>query len=154
SQLMDGAPFPAYLEPRWFIPLFALMWLGGTGLLAHFSGWSTLARSYRAEAATDGGRFRLVSGSMGLKFLPASYGSCLFVRVGNEGFRLSILLPFRFLSPPLLIPWSDVESVVEKRLLLFRYTVVSVKGQWPRLTIRGMAGAALARSFQAARSDS
>lgn len=150
---MDGTPVPAHLEPQWFIPLFALMWLGVTGLLAHFSGWASLAKSYRAGAAPDGERFRFVSGSMGRKFLPVSYGSCLFVLVERQGFHLSILLPFRFLSPPLFIPWADMESAIERRFLLFRYTVLIVKGHWPRITIRGAAGTALTRSFQAGHSD-
>jgi hypothetical protein len=146
---MNGTAVPTYLEPQWFIPLFALMWLGVTGLLAHLSGWTSLARSYRAGAPSNGERFRFVSGSMGLRFLPVSYGSCLFVRVEKQGFHLSILLPFRFLTPPLFIPWSDVESAVESRFLLFRYTVLTVRSQWPRITIRGAAGTALSRTFQA-----
>ena len=139
---------PEYMQPQWFIPMFAAMWCGITGLLSVLGGWATLAASYRAEGASDGERFRFVSGSLGTRFVPVNYGNCLFVTVRSHGIQLSILFPFRFLSPPLFLPWSHVESVRERRfLLLFRYAVIVVKDKWPRVSLYGRAGSAAHRSF-------
>src|SRR5580704_5661625 len=95
---------PAVMQSEWFFPLFVLWWLFLTGLLAYFGGWTSLAGRLRADGPdvpVDGKRFRFASGSLGRRFFPVSYGNCLFVVVAPQGLRLSIFLPFRFLSPPL-----------------------------------------------------
>jgi len=140
-------PPPWLLEPQWFFPFFALFWAGITGLLAILGGWASLATYFRAEGRVEGERFRFVSGSMGIRFLPVSYGNCLFVTVNEAGFRLSIFFPFRILSPPLFIPWKSVASVESKRLLFFRYTVVHLRDQWPRISIRGNAGRQIEQGY-------
>jgi len=129
------------IELRWFLPLFAAGWLLITGLLAHAGGWSTLARHFRSSAEpASGERFRFVSGSMGTRAFPVSYGRCLFLMVSPGGFALSILLPFRFQSPPLFIPWSQVETVEAKRLLFLSYTLIRLRSQWPEISVSGRAG--------------
>jgi hypothetical protein len=138
------------LLPQYFIPIFAIAWFGITGLLAHLGGWATLSPKYRNDNAVPGETFRFVSGSMGHRFIPVNYGNCLFVAAGSDGFRLSILFPFRFQCPPLFVPWSDVESVTEKRFLgIFRYAVIVVRDQWPRISIRGRAADAVHRAYVA-----
>jgi hypothetical protein len=136
---MSDLPVPTYMEPQWFFPMFAVMWFGITGLLAHVGGWASLASTFRATQPAIGERFRFVSGSMGAKFFPVSYGGCLFFAVSDTGIHLSILFPFRFLSPPLFIPWSQVESVTPKRFLFSRYTSIRVCDQWPTISVRGNA---------------
>ena len=139
---------PTYMQLQYFVPLFAAMWLGATGLLAHLSGWAHLAKQYKANGALEGNRFHFASGSMGLRFFPVNYGNCLFVTVTAQGIRLAILFAFRFQSPPFYLPWSDVESVVEKRFLfLFPYTVITVKDHWPRISLWGRAGKAVVESY-------
>lgn len=143
-----NASMPAYMQPQIFLPLFAALWFCVTGLLSHLGGWARLARTYRAEETQEGERFRFVSGSMGNRFLPVNYGNCLFVTVNARGVRISILLPFRFQSPPLYLPWSDIESVSERRFLfLFRSVVVTVRGHWPRITLWGGVGESVARFY-------
>jgi hypothetical protein len=137
---MHDASVRAFLEPQWFFPLFAATWFAITGLLAHLGGWARLARRYRATRPPAGERFRFASGSMGWRFLPVSYGGCLFVTVGDEGIHLSILFLFRFLRPPLFIPWSAMESVSEKRFIVSTYTAIRVRGEWPTIALRGRAG--------------
>jgi hypothetical protein len=110
-------PSPDLSEPQWFLPLFALMWFGIGGLLSVLSGWWSLASRFPAADSIKGENYRFVSGSMGLGFFPVNYGSCLFVTINEKGFRVAILFLFRFLSPPLFIPWAQVESVAEKRFL-------------------------------------
>jgi hypothetical protein len=132
---------------------FVAMWFGVTGLLAYAGGWARLANAFPAEMPVPGDRFRFVSGSMGLRFVPVSYGNCLFVTVSPSGLRISIFFPFRFLSPPLFVPWSAMESVTQGRyFLLMRSTVLVIKEQWPRISLRDAAGDAAYRAFLASRS--
>ena len=149
---MATEPFPEFLQPQWFFPLFIGMWLVITGLLAHLGGWASLASSFRAEREFDGERFRFNSGSLGWSFFPVQYGNCLFVTVNPEGLRLSIFFMFRFLSPPLFIPWAKMESVEEKQIFFFKYYVLSVRDHWPRISLRGAAGRHAKEAYEAFRS--
>jgi hypothetical protein len=128
------------MEPQWFFPCFAAMWFGGTGLLAHWSGWATLATRFRCDETVEGKRFRFASGSMGRRWIPVSYGNCLFVTVTPTGLRLSLFLPFRFLSPPLFVPWTAVASVIQRRILFMSFTSLVLDNAWPRITLRGAPG--------------
>ncbi len=149
--LTVNEPSPLWLlEPQWFFPFFALFWCAITALLAILGGWASLATYFRAAAPVEGERFRFVSGSMGARFLPVNYGNCLFVTVNETGFRLSILLLFRLLSPPLFIPWKVVTSVEPKRFLYFRYTVVKLRDQWPRISLAGKAGRQIEQAYASA----
>ena len=138
---------PRLLEPQWFIPFLAVMWPAASGALALLSGWWTLASHFRASDAVAGERFRFVSGSLGRRFFPVKHGNCLFLTVNDEGFRLAILLVFRFLSPPLFIPWARVESVTEKRVFFVPRTEISIRETWPRLSIYGRVGKSLQEAY-------
>lgn len=131
------------IEP-WF---FALMWIGTSALLSVASGWARLARSFRATSPADGDRFWFVSGSMGARGFPVSYGGCLFVAVNRTGFRLSILLPFRLFSPPLFVPWANVESAEIRRFLFVRRAIIRVAGGGPTIALRGRAGDCIAEAW-------
>jgi hypothetical protein len=135
------------MRPEWFFPVFALMWLGVCGLLSVLGGWSGLASRFRAEQPVPGERLRFVSGSMGNRFYPVSYGSCLFVTVNDAGFGLSILFPFRFLTPPLFIPWNEVTSVEVKRPHFLPYCVIQLRDQWQTIKIRSGAGLRIAAVY-------
>lgn len=128
------------------------MWFGITALLSLTGGWPSLATHFRATQPANGDLFRFVSGSMGAKRFPVSYGGCLFVAVNSIGFHLSIFFPFRFQTPPLFIPWSQVESVEQKRFLFIRRTVIRVRGQWPIISIRGRAGQSIEEAYAVASS--
>ncbi|MGZ5131193.1 MAG: hypothetical protein ACXWCU_12225 [Caldimonas sp.] len=141
---MSGAG--ASLGPQWFLLAFAALWLGVTALLSRAGGWSRLAASFRARHPASGDRFRFVSGSLGAGRFPVRYNNCLFVVVSRRGMHLSILFPFRFGSPPLFIPWSEVESVIEKPFFRTFGVAVRLRGSWPTIAIRGRA----AQSIRAA----
>jgi hypothetical protein len=77
---------------------------------------------------------------------PVNYGNCLFATVGRRGLALSILLPFRFMHPPLVIPWSAVERCEQVRFWLLRHVAVYVTDFRPR---RLLFGGALGRAILA-----
>jgi hypothetical protein len=139
--------FPDPSSP-WFLPFFALGWLTVTGVIATLSGWSSLATQFRATQAIQGERFRFASASLGGRWLPVSYGNCLFVTVAPTGLSLSILFPFRLLSPPLFFPWSKVESVTEGRFLFMRFTLVRVVGHWSQIKVYGRLGKQILEAYK------
>ena len=137
---LSEAAWWVQLAPLWFLLLFVAMWLLVTGVLSRIGGWASLATHFRATQPTSGENFRFVSGSVGKKGLPVSYRNCLSVHVGERGFGLALLFLFRFQSPPLFIPWSQVESVAEKKVFFARYVVICLRNQWPAISLRGPAG--------------
>jgi hypothetical protein len=130
----------ALVESQWFIPLFIFLWLGGCALLAHVSGWASLIKRYAATGRVDGTRFRFASGALGRKYFSVSYGNCLFVTINSQGMRLSIFFPFRFLCPPLFLPWSSLETVEKRHFLFFPYHVLTIRDHWARLSLYASAG--------------
>jgi hypothetical protein len=133
--------------PQWFFPLFALSWLAISALLSLIGGWHSLAQEFRAEDDGSGERFYFVSGGLGARFAPVSYRGCLFVTVGDRGIRLSIFFLFRFLSPPLFIPWEEVSSVEERRFLFFRHTVIHLRDRWQEISLVGKAARCVQEVF-------
>lgn len=140
-------------QPQWFLPTFVVFWLVITGFLAYAGGWVSLSNSFAADRPASGERFRFVSGAMGVRFMPVSYGNCLFVTVESQGIHLSILFPFRFLSPPLYLPWTAFEEVSERRMFFVRVVRMRAKGHWPWITLRGRVGRAALRAYEGFRSD-
>ncbi len=130
------------------VPLFALLWFGISAMLALLSGWSSLASQFRADSAVQGDQFRFVSASMGAASLPVNYGNSLRVSINEQGFRLTVLFMFRFLSPPLFIPWVQVESVSDKRLLFMRCAAIRIRGHWPTISLYGKAGRRLLEVYE------
>jgi hypothetical protein len=142
------SPPSELFQPQWFLPFFLCFWLAISAVLALAGGWFSLSREFSSDEAIEGERFRFASGSLGRWPFPVTaYRSCLFLTVNNSGFRLSILFVFRFLSPPLFIPWSAVKSVEPGRFLFVRYTLVRLLRGWPALAISGRAGQGLAEIY-------
>jgi hypothetical protein len=125
--------------------LFAVAWLATNGLAAHLGGWARLAKIYQTHESQAGEHFRFASAWLGHRyFFPDSCGNCLFITVNDSGIRLAIFPLLRFRRPPLFVPWEDVESVSRQRFLFgFWKSVVTIKGQWPRVSIFGKAGQAV-----------
>lgn len=114
--------------PIWFFPSFVSMWLGVNALLSFMSGWYKFAKRFRCpESFRAEKNCGLTSISLGFKYFPVNYGNCVFVKIGNTGIRLSVLFIFRFMSPPFVIPWEEIENVRRSRYFLFGSTVLNVK---------------------------
>jgi hypothetical protein len=114
-------------DSEWFFPAFVVFWLAICGTLSLLGGWHELAERFKTGEAVEGERFRFRSGAIGWRAFPVSYGGCLFASVGPKAFRLSILFPFRFLHPPLVIPWAEVERCEPTKLWFMKYVAVYVK---------------------------
>ncbi len=136
------------MQPQRFLPLFVAMWFGITGLLSHIAGWASLASMYPSDSDIEGEHFRFCSGSLGKRYFPVKYSNCLSFTVNERGFRLSILFLFRFLSPPIFVPWDKVETVEEKRMFFVSYFVLSIRDHWSQISVRGTAGRSLKEQFE------
>jgi hypothetical protein len=138
------------VQPLSFLFFFVFLWLVISGGLALAAGWTSLAAKFRQTETLLGERFTSVSGAISNGRLPVGYRSCLTVSVGQAGFSLAVLFPFRFLSPPLLIPWSEVETVLVEKLLRVGYTAVRLRHQRHVIFIRGPAGRRIMDAFDTA----
>jgi hypothetical protein len=134
---MPSIQFPPDSGSPWFFVFFAAMWFGMSALLSALSGWSSMATHWRAHEAPKGERFRMRSASIGLKYFPVGYGNCVTVTVSDQGLGIALIFPFRFLSPPLFVPWSQVSSVTEGRFLFFRHVIVKPANHWARIKFYG-----------------
>lgn len=137
------------------IPIFLFFWGGVMASISIVGGWHNLAKLFRQEETTfrvsngsDGRveKFRWSSLKMGPKFFPTNYGNCITVTLSDDGIGLKVMPLFRPLHPPLLIPWSAIESIeTGKELLLFERTSIQIKGLANPIRIYGRAGQAIER---------
>jgi len=91
------------------------------GLSSRISGWALLAEAYPSLEPVEG-RKRWFA-SLGLRrwaFLPANYGGVVVLTFSPEGLRLSLLFPFRFMHPPLFIPWREFARTEVSTVLLIK----------------------------------
>lgn len=148
---MDPASAPAPMGPAQvalivlaFLVFFPVMWLGVTGLLSVLGGWRSLASYYPAGPAAAGGRAaaRYATGAMRRGLLPVNYSHCLAVDPREDGFGLWVALPFRFMHPPLLIPWTAVRDC-EERGVVWRYVRVTLHTPGVTILIGGRSGRAV-----------
>jgi hypothetical protein len=134
---------------QWFIPLvFVAGWSIVCGLLSYLSGWRSLSQRFSETIQIEGDRFRFASAGMGvIAWFPVNYSNCLFLTVGRAGISISLLFIFRILSPTLYIPWSQVQSVEEKRGLLGRRIIVYLRDSAIKITWFGRAGKRVLEAF-------
>jgi hypothetical protein len=103
---------------------FVGLWIGVGALLAIVSGWPRLAKSFPARTRPAG---------VPLRGQVASFGgvgerNVTGLIVCDDGLFLWAIWLFRPLRPPLLIPWSEIDSVEERRRLWWTVYALDVRG--------------------------
>jgi hypothetical protein len=93
-----AAIFPIY---------FLFLWLLVGATVSLVGGWFSLARVYRTRAAFTGARWRMQSARM--RWL-MNYNNVLTIGVSQQGLYLASMFLFRFMHPPLLVPWSEIKA--------------------------------------------
>jgi hypothetical protein len=126
---------PLGVDPSFIVVLLLLpaLFCLGSAMASFIGGWHTLAGAYRDEETTfrvvdAGKRFRWASLTLGPTFFPTNYGNCLTIAVDDEGIAVAVMsYLLRFMHPPLLLPWSSVESCdLDQPFRIFRRATVRV----------------------------
>ena len=103
-------------HPSLFVAIFPVyfvaLWLLVGAIISHVGGWFSLSKIYRTRVPFSGGEWGGQSGQM--RWL-ANYNNVLTLGANQEGLYLASMFLFRFMHPPLLIPWSEIEVRRSKR---------------------------------------
>lgn len=92
----------------YLIPILLIgIWLLNSAIFSMFSGWMSLADTFRASERPDGEQLWGQVKQIG--FIPQNRVTHMIVSPSGLYLYQSIL--FRFLHPPILIPWSEVQYV-------------------------------------------
>jgi hypothetical protein len=95
--------------------IFVFSWLLICALLSIVGGWFWFARSYPYPKDRQFEN-KVVFGSLSINWL-FSYRRCITVGADAEGLSLRPILPFRFMHPPIFIPWTEMGVAQTGRLL-------------------------------------
>jgi hypothetical protein len=74
-------------------------------MISFIGGWFSLAKVDRTRLPLDGAKWRMQSGKM--RWL-TNYNNVLTIGISPEGLYLASIFLFRFMHPPLLVPWSEI----------------------------------------------
>jgi hypothetical protein len=119
QRLIDQHPSVlAVIFPIYFLSL----WLLVSATISFVGGWFSLAKVYRTQVKFNGAKWGMQSGQM--RWL-ANYNSVLTIGVGPQGLYLASMFLFRFMHPPLLVPWSEIK-VQRKKGWVFEYVVFTM----------------------------
>jgi hypothetical protein len=110
---MFAAIFPIY---------FLCLWLLVGATISFVGGWFSLAKVYRTRVPFDGAKWGMQSGQM--RWL-ANCNSVLTLGVSQQGLYLSSMFLFRFMHPPLLVPWSEIK-VRRNKGWFFEYVIFTL----------------------------
>jgi len=108
-----AAIFPIYFLCLWFLVGAIISFIGG---------WSSLANVYRTRVPFIGAKWRMQSGQM--RWL-ATYNNVLTIGVSAQGVYLASMFLFRFMHPPLLVPWSEIK-VRRKKGWVFEHVIFTM----------------------------
>ena len=105
-----------------FFGIFFMFWFGICYLLSKFGGWGSLAKNYSNSSSFIGKRLFMQSMSIN----SAGYNGVLTFGVNELSLFISILLPFRFGHPSILIPLNNI-SGAEYKGWVYQYVDLSIK---------------------------
>jgi len=92
--------------------------------ISKISGWSALARRFNSTLPFTGKIWRAKSARLRSG---VGYNNCLTIGAAPEGLYLAIMISFIFRGhPPLLIPWSEVFWVADKKTFGIALTQLSL----------------------------
>ncbi len=142
QRLIDQHPSVfAVIFPIYFLSL----WLLVGAILGFIGGWFSLAKVYRTRVAFNGAKWRMQSGKM--RWL-ANYNNVLTIGVSQQGLYLASMFLFRFMHPPLLVPWGEIK-VGRSKGWVFEYVIFTMGHELAiPLRIRGKLAAKLRESAE------
>lgn len=122
QRFLDQRPFLfAAIFPMYFLTL----WLLVGAIISGIGGWFALAGLYRTEVPFGGAKWARQSGRM--RWL-THYNNVLTLGASRDGLYLAVNWVFRFMHPPLLIPWAEIK-VRNSKGWLFSYVTFTMGGE-------------------------
>ena len=113
-------------HPSAFAAIFAIyflcLWFLVASVVSFVGGWFSLARLYRTRVPFIGSKWREQSGQMRCL---TNYNRVLTLGTSQEGLYLASMFLFRFMHPPLLIPWSEIK-VRRSKGWVFEYVILTM----------------------------
>ena len=101
--------------------------------ISWISGWSLLARRFRATEPWRGESWRWQSARLRGW---CGYNNCLRVGANPQLLSLSVIMPFGFFHSPLQIPWNEIEVEMGKACFGLYDTAQFRIGTQERVTVR------------------
>ena len=134
-------------HPSVFVVIFPIyflcLWLLVGATISFVGGWFSLAKVYRTTGPFIGAKWGMQSGRM--RWL-ANYNNVLTIGVSQQGLYLASMFLFRFMHPPLLVPWSGIK-VRRSKGWVFQYVIFTMGHELAiPLRIRGNLAAKLRES--------
>jgi hypothetical protein len=126
-----AAIFPIY---------FLCLWLLVAASISFVGGWFSLAKVYRTRVLFEGAKWRMQSGKM--RWL-VNYNNALTIGVSPQGLYLASMFLFRFMHPPLLVPWNEIKVRTSKGWVFETVTFTMGRDLAIPLRIRGKLAAKL-----------
>jgi hypothetical protein len=125
---MSADQFQPFIDqhPWVFVAIFPIyflaLWLLVGAVISLVGGWYSLARLYRSRVPFNGTKWTMQSGQMRYR---TNYNRVLTLGADQQGLFLSSMFLFRFLHPPLLIPWAEIK-VRRSKGWFFEYVIFTL----------------------------
>jgi hypothetical protein len=116
---VDG--HPSVFVAIFTIYLLCLSCLVGANI-SFVGGWCSLAKVHRIRVPFHGAKWGIQSGRM--RWL-ANYKNVLTLGASQQGLYLASMFIFRFMHPPLLVPWSNIKLRRSKGWF-FEYVILTM----------------------------
>lgn len=134
---MNSAPTPLHAVLPFFFPVFFIAWFFVVSFLMNWaSGWRLLAQRFRATEPFCGETWNWQSARFRRW---CNYNNCLTFGANQQTLYLSITPLFRLFcpfSPPLSIPWSEIEVQTGKLFFGWYDTATFRLGSGERVSVR------------------
>lgn len=105
-----------------FPVFFATIWCLVCAVISIVGGWFWLSKVYRTRAPFSGSTSKMQSGQM--RWF-TNYNNVLTLGSDQRGLYLACMFLFRFMHPPMLIPWSEIK-VTRKKGWIFDYVTFTL----------------------------
>src|SRR5687768_9605767 len=90
---------------------FVVLWRVVLLIISRSARWPELMQKYATDDHFTGALWRSASGHLG----PVWYASSLTLGSSQRGLYLKPQFPFQYGTAPVLVPWSDIDVMREKR---------------------------------------
>lgn len=132
----DVAASPSVSGPLLLLALL-VFWFGGAAIMSRMAGWHVLSRRFPVPPRLHGETFAFTTAGLGTAGLAITYRRCIRMVLTPEGLYMRLMFPFRFHSPPFLIPWTAFAAAAEKQVFASRKVTFSFEGTNRQITLVG-----------------